>query len=149
MENKITTNTKEIDNILKGKRVLWVEDDDFLSHIVHTKFSLLNCVLDQVTNGEEAMKYLLKNKPDVVVLDILMPGMSGLEVLSKIRANENIKDIVVIILTNMGEKADAEKAMSAGADGFIVKAAMVIDNVIHYIAKILKEKNVNKIQPQS
>jgi len=131
---------RETDPILKGKHILWVEDDDFLSHIVRKKFSLLKCVLDQVPNAEEALKYLLENKPDIIVLDILMPGMNGYEVLENIRANPATKNIPVVVLSNMGEKADADKAMAAGADGFIVKAVMVIDDVVRYISKTLRDK---------
>uniref|UniRef100_UPI0040699301 De novo protein M1X0B n=1 Tax=synthetic construct TaxID=32630 RepID=UPI0040699301 len=87
-------------------------------------------VVGEAENGEEALKKLKEEKPDLILTDINMPGMDGIEVLKKIR-EEGLKNTPVIMLTAYGEKEDIVEAFKAGADGFITKP---------FDPEVLKEK---------
>lgn len=78
-------------------------------------------LLDEAEDGLQTMEKLKSNKPDVLILDIMMPGLSGFEVCEKIKKDSNLKDIVVLILTAKGQKTDRDWALSIGADYFLSK----------------------------
>ncbi|OHA20546.1 MAG: hypothetical protein A2836_01170 [Candidatus Taylorbacteria bacterium RIFCSPHIGHO2_01_FULL_45_63] len=126
------------DNIsLEGKKLLWVEDDNFLSDLVAKKLAAEKCVLFHASNGEEAVKIFETETPDVVLLDILLPGIDGFEILKKIRANEKTKNTPVIILSNLGQKTDLEKGKELGATKFLIKATVNLDEIVGEIKKTL------------
>jgi len=76
--------------------------------------------------------------PDIIVLDIMLPEMNGFDILQKIKMNEKHKKIPVIMLSNLSKQADIEKAKMLGANKFIVKAAVSLDEIIHEIATLTK-----------
>ena len=95
------------------------------------------CVLFHASNGEEAVKIFETETPDVVLLDILLPGIDGFEILKKIRANEKTKNTPVIILSNLGQKTDLEKGKELGATKFLIKATVNLDEIVGEIKKTL------------
>lgn len=122
------------------KTVLIVEDDKFLGDLLVKKLKKekFNAIL--ALNGIEAMEMLQKNKVDIVLLDILMPGIDGFEVLTKMKKNPQIRDIPVIILSNLGSKEDIEKSMRLGADDHLVKAIFTLDEIVEKIQLLLAKK---------
>ncbi|MDO8594411.1 MAG: response regulator [bacterium] len=124
---------------LSGKKIMWVEDDKFLSDIIARKLSAQGCVLSHATEGEEALRLLEKEQPDLILLDILLPGLSGFEILTRIMANEKTKHIPVILLSNLGQKADIEKGKSLGAVRFLIKATVTLDEIVEEIKTVLRE----------
>ena len=123
---------------LNGKNILWVEDDKFLSDIIIKKLSLHSATLAHFSSGEEALKYLETNTTDVIVLDVLLPGMDGYDLLKKIKLIPKVASVPVVMLSNLSERTDVDKAKKAGAVLFLVKAAETIDEVLSQIEKILK-----------
>ncbi len=119
-----------------NKTVLWVEDDKFLSMILLKKFETFGYAVLKGTNGDEALKFLLTETPDIIILDILLPGMNGLDLLQKIKMNEKARHIPVIILSNMSKQSDIEKAKMLGAQKFLVKAAVSLDEIIKEVKSL-------------
>jgi len=122
---------------LAGKKVMWVEDDSFLSDIIARKLSAEKCLLVHTKNAEEALPLVGTEMPDVIMLDVLLPGMNGFELLTKLKSDPKTKSIPVILLSNLGQESDVEKGKSLGADRFLVKATLKLDEVIGQIKEVL------------
>jgi CheY-like chemotaxis protein len=120
------------------KNILLVEDDDFLSDMYKTKFESEGFKVVVAQDGEECLRALKEGlKPVAVLLDVVMPNMDGIEVLETIKNTDEIKDNIVIMLTNMGQKEEIDKAMSLGAKGYLVKANFTPSEVVREVQKIL------------
>ena len=124
---------------LAGKKVMWVEDDSFLSDIIARKLSAEKCLLVHTKDAEEALPLVGTEMPDVIMLDVLLPGMNGFELLTKLKSDPKTKNIPVILLSNLGQESDVEKGKSLGADRFLVKATLKLDEVIGQIKEVLAE----------
>ncbi len=127
---------------LAGRKIMWVEDDTFLSEIIARKLSGQNCTLIHTTDGDDALRRLAEEIPDIILLDIILPGMNGFEILTRIKENEKTKNIPVILLSNLGQKKDIAKGKLLGAARFLVKATVTLDEIITEIATVLKESHV-------
>lgn len=123
---------------LHGKTVLWVEDDKFLSDILSKKFVQVGCDIQHAKDGAEAFKLLEKITPDVILLDIFLPGMNGFDILQKVKMNPKLRPIPVIILSNTSQQGDLEKAKVLGANLFLVKAAASLDHILHEVGLLVK-----------
>jgi DNA-binding response OmpR family regulator len=123
---------------LEGKKVLWVEDDAFLSDLVAVKLKRQGCVAYYAKDGEQAIEILKTTTPDIILLDLVLPGMSGFDVLSQIKANPVCKSVPVMILSNLGQGKDIERSMKLGAVKHLVKAEHDLDDIIGEIVTILK-----------
>lgn len=126
-------------NALKGKKVLWVEDDTFLSELIGRKLSAQGCATAHATEGEGALPLIETEQPDIVLLDILLPGIDGYEVLKRLKENAKTKHIPVILLSNLGQRDDVEKGTARGAARFLIKATVTLDEILHEIQAVLKE----------
>lgn len=115
---------------LAGKTVMWVEDDQFLSDLISRKLSSQGCKLLYARTGEDALKILDTEKPDVITLDLLLPGISGFDVLQKIKSDPRIKSVPVVILSNYSQNNEMERAQKLGAVKFLVKASIVLDDLV-------------------
>ncbi|HEY9582716.1 MAG TPA: response regulator [Candidatus Paceibacterota bacterium] len=130
-----TTNTTPTQ---ASKTIFIVEDDKFLREIAAQKLETEGFKLASATTGNEALEYLEKNpRPDIVLLDLILPGMSGFEVLASIKANPVLKDIPVLILSNLGQEEDIEKAKKLGARDYLVKAHFSFAEIIKKIHEIV------------
>ena len=94
---------------LEGKKVVWVEDDKFINDIIARKLSMTKCAFFCSSEGEEALRIINKEMPDIVMLDIVLSGMDGFEILRRIKSDPKIKHIPVILLSNLGQPSDIEK----------------------------------------
>jgi len=131
-------NKQKVPNpILSGKKILWVEDDTFLSSLIAERLSTEGCELHHAKNGEEAFAVLETVKPDLILLDLLLPGVSGFDLLKSIRSGETTKNIPVIVLSNLGQKADLERGMRLGATKYLIKATAGLDEIVAEAAKVL------------
>ncbi len=121
-------------DILSGKKILFIEDDMFFSNMISAKFAGFSCSLISAANSKEAFLALEKEIPDIILLDLLLPGgMDGFAILGKIKADPGLKDIPVVILSNLNRPEDIEKGMKLGAFRYLTKALVspteIIDNV--------------------
>ncbi|HEY4511613.1 MAG TPA: response regulator [Candidatus Paceibacterota bacterium] len=136
-EGATAASSANVSNSLKGKKILWVEDDKFLSDLISRKISTQSCTMVHTTNGEDALKALEKEIPDIILLDILLPGMNGFEILQKIKTNPAWRAIPVILLSNLGQQGDLEKAEKLGAKKFLIKATVTLDEILGEIKRSL------------
>ncbi|PIQ91723.1 MAG: hypothetical protein COV70_02185 [Parcubacteria group bacterium CG11_big_fil_rev_8_21_14_0_20_39_22] len=125
--------------VLSGKTILWVEDDKFLSDIISRKLTTSNCNLIHAKTGEEALSILKDKTPDVILLDILLPGIDGWEILRRIKEHSESNKVPVILLSNLGQKADIDKGVALGAECFLVKATVTFDDIIEEMASVIKK----------
>jgi len=119
-------------------KVLIVDDDAFLSGIYATKLELDGFSVVTARDGEEGLKAAFKEKPDLILCDVLMPKLDGFEVLKRLKADAQTKDIPVIMLTNLGQKEDVEKGLEEGATDYLIKAHFVPAEAVAKIRKVLK-----------
>lgn len=127
-------------NALEGKKILWVEDDKFLGDIILRKLSKEKSTLLYAEDAQKALSILEEDHPDIILLDILLPGMNGFEFLEKIKADPKTKDIPVIMLSNLSQPEDIEKGKKLGAEKFLVKATLELDDIIKEVKNVLVDK---------
>lgn len=119
------------------KKILIIEDDSFLSEMYATKLEIEEFEVFIASNGEEGLDKMKLNQPDIVLLDLLMPEKDGFEVLREKSINPDIKDIPVIVLTNLSQKEQIKKCYELGAKDFLIKAYFVPTEVIKKIRSLL------------
>jgi CheY-like chemotaxis protein len=122
---------------MKKYKVLIVDDDKFLLEMYRKKFALNGIEAELAAGSSEALdKIRAGSSPEILILDIIMPGMDGLELLETIRGEKLVPNAIVIILTNENEPAKIEKAKSLGVAGYIVKATSIPSEVVNEVIKI-------------
>ncbi len=119
------------------KTILIVEDDEFLRSLTAKRLEKENYHIEVAVDGENAISVIETIKPSLILLDLLLPGKDGFEVLKKIRGTEATKAIPVIIFSNLGQKEDIEKAKALGVDDFLIKANFTLDDVVGKIKKLI------------
>ena len=117
--------------------VLLVEDDVFLSGIYQKKFEMEGYKVTIADNGEKALVEAKKKKPNIIMLDILLPKLDGFAVLEKLKTDNEVKNIPVILLTNLGQKDDVEKGLQMGAVDYLIKAHFKPSEVVDKIKGVL------------
>ncbi len=133
------TTSTSVGNI-KGKTIMLVEDDTFLSDIISRKLSKEGARLLHARDGESAMEILTRERPDIILLDILLPGMDGYEILKWLKKDPLKKLIPVILLSNLGQQSDIDKGRELGAEKFLIKATVTLDEIINEILATLSKK---------
>jgi len=112
------------------KRILLVEDDDALANTYIARLEAEGFAMRRVANGEDALAAAIDYKPDLVMLDVMMPKVSGFEVLDIMRNTPETTNLKVIILTALGQEGDKQRAEELGADDYLVKSQVVIADVV-------------------
>jgi DNA-binding response OmpR family regulator len=125
---------------MKPKKILLVEDDDSLASVYLTRFEAEGFDVRRVPNGEEALAATIEYRPDIILLDIVMPTMDGFELLQEVKSQNLAPEAVVIILSNLGQKEDIERGLKLGADGYIIKASSTPTEVVNKVLEIAKPK---------
>ena len=112
------------------KRILLVEDDDALANVYLMRLQAENFEVRRVANGEDALAAAINYKPDLVLLDAMMPKVSGFDVLDILRNTPDTANLKIIMLTALSQESDKERANSLGVDDYLVKSQVVIADVI-------------------
>ncbi len=120
-------------------KILLVDDDAFLRDMYATKFTENGDVVSTAKAGNEALTILKKEEFDVVIMDMVMPGMTGIQLLEEIHALPKHEGCTYIVLSNQGEHADIEAATKAGADGYIIKAESIPSEVVTKVHNIVNK----------
>lgn len=119
------------------KKILIVEDDKFLRELMVQKLSSNGYEIVKAVDGEEGIKKAKSENPDLILLDLILPGVDGFGVLTEIKNDSQSSNIPVIILSNLGQKEDIEKGLSLGAVDFLIKAHFTPGEIIEKIKKAL------------
>lgn len=121
----------------KGKYILIVEDDEFISDVYRKKLSMEGFEVALAQDGEEALRLLRNRRPDLVLLDIMIPLKDGFEVLSDLRADPALSDVNVIVLSNLSQSRDMIRAKELGALDYIVKSNISLPDMLTRIYRQL------------
>ncbi len=120
-----------------SKKILLVEDDDNLAAVYQSRFASEGFDIRRVADGEHALAETLAYRPDLVLLDIMMPEISGFDVLDILRNTPEVGNTKIVMLTARGQEADRQKAIDLGADDYFVKSQVVISDVVARVKKHL------------
>lgn len=112
------------------KKILLVEDDDALASVYQTRLEAEGLATKRVANGEEALATAIEYKPDLIILDVMMPKVSGFDVLDILRNTPETTNVKIIMLTALSQETDRERPLSLGADEYLVKSQVVIADVV-------------------
>jgi DNA-binding response OmpR family regulator len=119
------------------KKIVLVEDDQFLGGLMSTKLEKEGFAVVRAYDGEEAVKKIFEERPDLVLLDIILPAIDGFEVLKRLREDPQTAKIPVIMLTNLGAKEDIERGFQLGAQDYMVKAHFTPGEIVTKIKTTL------------
>lgn len=120
------------------RRVLIVDDDQFLLNMYSIKFQKSGFAVDTAVGGQDALNKLRDGvPPDIMLLDVVMPGMDGMELLENIRKEKLAPQATVIILSNQNQPADIERARALGIASYIVKASSIPSEVVNEVLKVV------------
>jgi len=125
------------------KKVLIIEDEEFILDMYKIKFEQSGYSVEIAHNGEEGLEKIKTLKPDIVLLDLMMPKMDGYQVLEKVRVDNDIKNTKIHILSNFGQDDEIKKSMAQGADGYLVKSSITPGEIVNYVKKVLSEKEMS------
>lgn len=115
------------------KRILLVEDDDALANVYSMRLQAEGFDVRRVSNGEDALATALSYNPDLVMLDVMMPKISGFDVLDILRNTPETANLKIVMITALSQESDKERAESLGVDDYLVKSQVVIADVVERI----------------
>jgi len=121
-----------------AKTILIVEDDKFLRELIARKLLKEGYNISEAIDGEEGIKKIKTEKPDLILLDLILPGVDGFEVLSRMKADEKLAEIPVIILSNLGQREEIERGLKLGANDYMIKAHFTPREIIDKIKTVLE-----------
>ncbi len=128
-----TQTPQKPDNTGPLKRILLVEDDDVLANVYVVRLQAEGFDVRRVANGEEALAAALSYHPDLVLLDVMMPKVSGFDVLDILRNTPETADLKIIMLTALSQESDKDRAEALGANEYLVKSQVVISDVVERV----------------
>ena len=122
----------------RNKKILLVEDESFLADLLAHYIKGQGASLELASTGEEGLLKANSIRPDIILLDILLPGIDGYEVLKQLKANPALSEIPVVFLSNLGGQEEIERGLKLGAVDYLVKSSLVMEDIIKKIKKILQ-----------
>lgn len=125
----------------EGKKVLLIEDEKFLSNILKLKLERAGFSVLQAYDGEEGLQIIKEQNPSLVILDLVMPKMSGFELLERMSMDPQIAKIPVVVASNLGQESDMEKAKRLGAVDYYVKAQTSVDQLVEIFKHLIETQS--------
>lgn len=122
----------------KKIKVLLVEDDAMIVQMYKTRMGSEGWEVFSTDRGSEALKIAKENKPDIILLDIILPEIDGFTILKELRADSDTKKIPVLMLTNLGQESDQNRGKEMGVDGYFIKSQHTPGDVIVKIESLIK-----------
>ncbi len=114
-------------------KILIIEDDKFLRELIAQKLMREDFEVSEAIDGEDGIKKITEEKPSLILLDLILPGIDGFEVLSRMKEDSALSAIPVIILSNLGQKEDVERGLKLGAVDYLIKAPFTPGEIIEKI----------------
>jgi len=121
-------------------KILIIEDDQFLREFLFKKLSEENFEVLAAKEGKEGVELAKKEKPDLILLDLILPEKNGYEVLEDLKKNPLTSEIPVLVLSNLGQKEEIEEAFRKGAKDYLVKAYFSLEEIVSKIRLLLKKQ---------
>ena len=120
-------------------KILLIEDDKFLRELIIQKLGKEGFDVVEAAEGEIGVTKMEEEKPDLVLLDLILPGIDGFEVLRRVKANTAVSSVPVIILSNLGQRDDVEKGIELGAVDYLIKAHFTPGEIVEKIKAVLSQ----------
>jgi two-component system, OmpR family, alkaline phosphatase synthesis response regulator PhoP len=120
------------------KRVIVAEDDQFYANIYKVKLGREGYDVVVANNGIEALKAVAEKKPDLILLDLIMPEKDGFETLQDLRKNPDYKDVKVVVISNLGQEEDIKRAEAMGSNGYFVKTNTSVQEMVEIVRSYTK-----------
>ncbi len=120
-----------------GMRVLIIDDDTFLANIYGRFLNENGCEVRVARSGEDGLKQMERETPDLIVLDVLLPEMDGFEVMEKVRCHPDLNSLPMIVLTNLGQREDVDRAMEYGASAYLIKTHSAPLSLMRKVREVL------------
>ena len=130
-------------NTKNQPKVLVIEDDQRINKVYIAKLSVEGIKVATAIDGEEGLRKVYSELPDLIILDLMLPKKSGFDILKEIKADSKVKDIPVLILSNLAQEKEIEEGMALGAEGYIVKSNVSVQQVVEKIKEALKNQKNN------
>ncbi len=127
----------ENDTQARRRKVLLVEDDEGLAQVYIARLEVENFDVKRVPNGEDALATAIEYKPDLILLDVMMPKVNGFDVLDILRNTPETTNVKIVMLTALSQESDRKKAEEMGVDDYLVKSQVVISDVVDRIKQHL------------
>lgn len=124
-------------NTNSQKTILIVEDDDNLANVYEMRLQAEGFKTVRVSNGEEALQAAMQSRPDLILLDVMMPKVSGFDVLDILRSTPETLNAKIIMLTALSQDSDRERAQALGVDDYLVKSQVVIADIVDRVKQHL------------
>ena len=121
-----------------NKKILLVEDDEMIRELYSNEFIQAGFDVSSCSTGEKGLELLEDNQYDIMLLDIMIPGLNGLEVLKAIRKNHKTKDLKVALLTNLGSEKVITQGFELGAVGYLIKSSYNPDQLVQEVRKLIE-----------
>src|SRR3989344_1568052 len=146
-----------VHNKVVGKKILLIEDEDFIRDLYKRQFEKAGFVVEGFAKGKEGLDASTKNQYDLLLLDIMLPDINGIEILKQIKQNSFSKNLPVVMLTNLGQDSVIKEGFTLGAEGYLIKASFTPDQVVQEATNILTQaeaknivnaQNAAAVQPQ-
>ncbi|MDD4901446.1 MAG: response regulator [Patescibacteria group bacterium] len=122
----------------KGKKILIVEDDSLLAKVLSESFLIEKFRVVMVNNGLDAAKAVKTFLPDIILLDLIIPGLDGFAVLKQLKSDAKTKNIPVAVISNLSDVGDVKSTKALGADEYFIKANTEMDKIVKYVKNKLK-----------
>jgi len=129
--------------------ILIVEDDKFLRELLVRKVESAGFVTSIAVDGKEALKKIKEELPRLVLLDLVLPGIDGFEILKQVKEDPQTSKVSVIILSNLGQREDVERGLKLGADDYLIKAHFTPDEIIQKVQKLCISFTFPYISPRA
>ncbi len=120
-----------------SNKILIIEDDDFLRSLAVTKLEKEGLIVSMAADGQQGLAQAETTNPDLIILDLMLPVMSGFDVLKSLKASDATKNIKVIVFSNLGEESDIKTCLDLGANDYLVKANFTLDELVEKIKELL------------
>ena len=120
----------------KKKKILIIEDEKFLLEIYQSRFEKEGYQVLTAINGQRGLVLAQKEKPDLIILDILMPEMNGYEVIEKLKKNSQTQEITILVLSNLGQEEEIKRGLELGADDYVIKTNLTPTELLDKVERM-------------
>ncbi len=128
------------------KRIILIEDEDFIRDLYKRQLDLAGFTTDAFPNGTTGLEALKKNQYDLLLLDVMLPDINGLEILRRIKADQATSGMAVVLLTNLGQESIIKESFALGSVGYLIKASYTPDQIVQEVKNFIEGKPSNIAQ---
>lgn len=118
-------------------RILIIEDDDFLRSLAVGKLEKEGFVVETASDGQTGLQKVFTTLPELLILDLMLPEMSGFEILEQIRSNDTTKNLKIIVFSNLGEETDIKRCLDLGVSEYLIKSNFTLDELAEKVKIML------------